>query len=1021
MPNVSREELMETKAQKLPETASLESLKQMREEMCSTTMSRDFKLQPNQRFIRRVLSPDSPTRNLLLVHGTGVGKTCTAIQVAEEYIIRPEFQDKRVLVIANPSVQENFKTQIFDITRVSVDADGILLSKQCTGRKYLDIIQRSQKEPLLYTDKASKQRIVKLSEKLINEFYEFSGYKTLANVIQEKKLNVSPNEFDTWMHETFDNRLMIIDEAHNLKETTETETNKLISLAIEDIIKKADGITLVLLTATPMYDSFDEILYYITLFLWNDRRIDFKKQIKSSDIFKESGEFKEGQEEIFRGWCQDYISFVRGENPFTFPFRLPPPNNLIALPDRKTSIDGLPITKKMKYLVLTQSILQSPQKEEIQKIKQISISSPLTSTICVYPENKTFRETFVSSGTSYKYRSEMFLKPSEIHKYSSKFSLITKILSETTGLVFVYSNSVESGAQLFAMCLEEHGYESADGSKLLEKTSEEITPGSKGKYVLFTSNTTDSIIKKMLMRLKSQQNADGSDIRVIIASPKVSEGVDFRFIRQIHILDPWYNMSRIEQVIGRGMRTCSHALLDFKEQNCTVYLHICRYDDSSVETVDEFIYRKFVEDKAIKISKVKKVIMESAMDCELQESVNSLPPQWRGEKNESGEQFTIPQHRNQDPPNVILNLPLMDMTAPTFDDSGYSLKCVSKPQEVEEHYERPLSAILDVKDEILYKISKLFLSKPIWKKDDLFKHSSLKQYTPKTLSYILQNAIDSRFQLKDKFGRDGYLQSKNKLFSFVTNDSDTLVDRVVSQENASEIDLNAEPVVEEVVHVTTENKKLDEYEFPPFLKDKFEKSVYDWYIVDSVFTVKEKLDHLLELDWTSPPIYAAPLITTTSEGKKLFILGDKQIYNEEKQKITPIGIDLDAYNAWVKTAKDKFIQKKNDFFAWPKPDTGITFSIGDSTTISRAPRSKTFSGKACNSYKKEVTEAFSEWLGEPFPPEVKTKVDRCLYLELLVRKSVLIKKDGIFWVTPEEMSIFMNDDNRPDVLKALKD
>lgn len=125
MPNVSREELMETKAQKLPETASLESLKQMREEMCSTTMSRDFKLQPNQRFIRRVLSPDSPTRNLLLVHGTGVGKTCTAIQVAEEYIIRPEFQDKRVLVIANPSVQENFKTQIFDITRVSVDADGL--------------------------------------------------------------------------------------------------------------------------------------------------------------------------------------------------------------------------------------------------------------------------------------------------------------------------------------------------------------------------------------------------------------------------------------------------------------------------------------------------------------------------------------------------------------------------------------------------------------------------------------------------------------------------------------------------------------------------------------------------------------------------------------------------------------------------------------------------------------------------------------------------------------------------------
>jgi type I site-specific restriction endonuclease len=39
-----------------------------------------------------------------MVHGTGAGKTCSAIQIAEEYIIRPEFQDKRVLVLANPSI-----------------------------------------------------------------------------------------------------------------------------------------------------------------------------------------------------------------------------------------------------------------------------------------------------------------------------------------------------------------------------------------------------------------------------------------------------------------------------------------------------------------------------------------------------------------------------------------------------------------------------------------------------------------------------------------------------------------------------------------------------------------------------------------------------------------------------------------------------------------------------------------------------------------------------------------------------
>jgi superfamily II DNA or RNA helicase len=109
--NISNSELKETQGEKLP-SVSLESLKKMREENCSISGSSDFKLQNYQRFLRRVLSPDSPVRNLLVVHGTGTGKTCTAIQISEEYITRPEFQEKTVLVLANPAVQDNFKNQI---------------------------------------------------------------------------------------------------------------------------------------------------------------------------------------------------------------------------------------------------------------------------------------------------------------------------------------------------------------------------------------------------------------------------------------------------------------------------------------------------------------------------------------------------------------------------------------------------------------------------------------------------------------------------------------------------------------------------------------------------------------------------------------------------------------------------------------------------------------------------------------------------------------------------------------------
>jgi superfamily II DNA or RNA helicase len=1023
MPNVSHEELAETKAQPLPSNASIETLKQLRESMCSTTSSRDFKLQSNQRFLRRVLSPDSPTRNLLMVHGTGVGKTCTAIQIAEEYIIRPEFQDKRVLVLANPSIQENFKSQIFDISRVSVDENGLLMSKQCTGRRYLDMIRMSQSQSLINTDKESQQRVMTLANKIIGEFYEFVGYNTFANELDRQRV-LPPNDRQQWIRKTFSNRLILVDEAHNLTDTTETDANKLIAIALEEIVRVADGITLVLMTATPMYDSFDEILYYLKLFLLNDRRIDEAKMVTTKGIFNENGDFKEGKEQLFRKWCQEYVSFVRGENPFTFPFRLPPPDKLIALPDRTIDINGKDIQQPRKYLTLTKSFVSPEQKKAIEKLKVQAV--PQSELICVYPENKTFRETFNVVEGSFNYKDEKFLAPSKVGLYSSKFGLIMNIIASTTGIVFVYSNIVESGAQLFAMCLEEHGYESASERQLLKETSGEVPRGSKGKYALFTSEVADSQIKKLMVRLKRPSNADGSDIRIVIASPKVSEGVDFRNVRQIHVLDPWFNMSRIEQVLGRGMRTCSHSLLPFEEQNCTVYLHVCRFADSTKETVDEYIYRVFVERKGVGIAKVKRFIMESAMDCELQLSTNSLPSEWRGEPDDAGQRFLIPQHRNQDPVGTLISLPLSVMSAPTFEEGSYQIQCKLEESVVDEEHERPLSAILDVKDEVLDKLLKLFMKKPVWKKTDLFAHQELSGYTPSTLSYIIQRAIDSGFQLKDKNGRIGHLESKGDVFAFGIGDHDTLVERLVEQEEPTCVTLPTIP--NKQVEVEVVKPKLDvELDskrntfFSEGIRERFKQEVLDWYIVDSVLSKEEKRAHMLQLDWSNPPVYASPLIVKTSENKNLYVLGSKEIYNDAKEKIEPVGIEGDAYRNWLKMAKDKFIENKDKIFASVK-DEEIIFNIDEKADVVRtAKRSKNIGGRKCTTFQLDLLNKFSEWLsGSGFPEKVNLKKSRCLFLELLIREAIIGKKEGIVWLTPEEYSVFDEDDNRADLIKRIK-
>ena len=134
MINLTHPDIAEIQNENLP-FPTIDVLKNLRTNACEASSS-GFKLQSQQRFLRRVLSPDSPTQSVLVIHGTGTGKTCTAIQIAEEYIIRPEFQYQKVLVIASAAVQTSFAREIFDITRVN--PENFLESKQCTGRRYLD-------------------------------------------------------------------------------------------------------------------------------------------------------------------------------------------------------------------------------------------------------------------------------------------------------------------------------------------------------------------------------------------------------------------------------------------------------------------------------------------------------------------------------------------------------------------------------------------------------------------------------------------------------------------------------------------------------------------------------------------------------------------------------------------------------------------------------------------------------------------------------------------------------------------
>jgi hypothetical protein len=940
-----------------------------------------------------------------MVHGTGTGKTCSAIQIAEEYIIRPEFQHKKVLILANPAVQENFSSQIFSMSKISVDIDGLLLSKQCTGRRYLDMLLRIQNNPLKWSDKTSRDRIDTIAQRIISEFYEFQGYRVFANSVNEHD---SKDNLDDWIRKTFDNRLIIIDEAHSIRNTEEGSPTKLVSMALEKVIKTANNVTLILLTATPMFDSYDEIIFYFNLFLWNDRVRPLNKPLQTDAIFNKNSDFLPNMEQQFRKWCQDYVTYVRGDNPLTFPFTLPPPDNMVAqIATRDLKNRAIPTKERRSILKLTASFVQGIQAETLKSSKETKLGiSAAPPTICVFPENSNFRNTFKKSQeehSQFEYTNK-FLAPSKVADYSSKFALITKLIPKSKGIVFVYSNFVESGAQLFAMCLEEHGYESATGKRLLKSTANEVERGSAGKYILFTSEVSESERRRTIERLKSQDNKDGQDIKVIVASPSISEGIDLSFIRQIHLLEFCWNMSKIEQVIGRGIRTCSHQSLEFQDQNCTVYLHVCKLPNSEIELIDEYYYRVAVEAKAKSIAKVKQVVMESAMDCPLQADINSLPTDWRN--------LEITQHRSQDDKPITLKL--SEMSSPTSLNS--EITCNVKESPEDKDHERPLSSYLDVRDELLDKFTKLFLKKPVWKLEDLYTSPQLKMYDRDVILYILQNAIETGFQLKDKNGRIGFLESKGLMYSFTMKQFGSLQERYIKEDKGKQEPLEQQKSTTKP-KLSNIKEKLKSSKINSDFKSRFEDIVFEWYIVDHEMTREERIKHMLSLDWDNPPIYAKIL-----KVGDLKILGSKQIYNDQNEHITPIGKQADDYYRWVKQRIDLFLKSNTQIFAVMQ-DNRIAFNLDEKASdVKRVERFKVIKGRACGSYLEPLLQKFSEWLGFPFPESVKTKVDRCQFLALAIRQALVneTKPDLMWWTTQEWEIIEGEDSNRKDILSKLK-
>ena len=133
----------------------------------------------------------------------------------------------------------------------------------------------------------------------------------------------------------------------------------------------------------------------------------------------------------------------------------------------------------------------------------------------------------------------------------------------------------------------------------------------------------------------STNNLYGEIIQVLMITASGAEGISLKNTRYVHIIEPYWHPVRIEQVIGRARRICSHQDLPPDLRTVKVFLYlmtfteeqlsgdgavelklndVSKFDDSIPVTSDETLYEISVIKERIS-QQLLTSVKEASMDC----------------------------------------------------------------------------------------------------------------------------------------------------------------------------------------------------------------------------------------------------------------------------------------------------------------------------------------------------------------------------------------------------------------------
>jgi hypothetical protein len=325
---------------------------------------------------------------------------------------------------------------------------------------------------------------------------------------------------------------------------------------------------------------------------------------------------------------------------------------------------GRPMPESGEKEVISEAILDATPANQLQEVDSFAD---------VDDEDEEEKVDKSAVATSYHERIQLALNYLQEHAnecltaggletYSPKFLNILENITdeENVGLHLVYSQfRTLEGVGILKLILEANGFEQLQIKKGSgdEWTMVEPQDISKPRFMLYTGTETDEekeILRNiynsqweyvpMSIRRRLQEIADnnfmGEIVKIIMITSSGAEGINLKNTRFVHIVEPYWNLVRLEQVIGRARRICSHQDLPEELRTVKVFLYLATLSEKQRTSDDnkELIINDLskldkktpitTDESLFEIARIKDninqqlltAIKETAVDCSLYSS-----------------------------------------------------------------------------------------------------------------------------------------------------------------------------------------------------------------------------------------------------------------------------------------------------------------------------------------------------------------------------------------------------------------